>query len=318
MLIKDKLINYFGKNIKEIFLKIEEVEFEEIDEIRIRLEKGIVFRRGNEEKFLYKDASLKKFFNRQALYIPSEEDISQTLQAMSEYSIYALEQEIKNGFLTLNGGFRVGIVGRAVIEDEKIKTIRNISSLNLRIAKEIKGCSRKIMPYILDNELKSTIIISSPNCGKTTMLRDIVKNISDEGYNVGLVDERSEIAGSYMGKPQLDVGIRTDVYDRCKKTQGMLLLLRSMAPDIIAVDEIGQEDDVLAIEKIANSGVKLICTAHSFDIKDFMQKVSMDRLIKKQIFKRFIVLKRENNKPIVDKIYNENFKEIYSGGKICI
>lgn len=311
MVVKDKLINYFGKNIKNLLKNIDATYFEQAEEIRIRLGKSIIFKNFEEEYFVLKNGQTAKTFLTKQIYIPTLEDITQTIETMGDYSIYALEQEIKNGFLTLKGGFRVGITGKAIVEDGKIKTIRNVSSINIRIAKEVKGCSNKILKYITQPNINSTLIISPPNCGKTTLLRDIIKNISDNGQNVSIVDERSEIASVHMGVCQLDVGKRTDVLDRCPKYDGMLMVLRSMSPKVIAVDEIGDEKDVYAIEKISNSGVNIICTIHSFDIEDLKQKHHFKNILNKKIFKRYIVLNRKNGVCNVDKIYDENFKNIY-------
>ena len=313
MVIKDKLINYFGKNIKSLLNNIDYEYFENAEEIRIRLDRCIVFKTFDKEYFLLKNMSMSEIFSQYISYKPTAEDIAQTIETMSDYSIYALEQELKNGFITLKGGFRVGIAGKVIIENNKIKTIRNISSINIRIAREIKGCSNHILKYIINPNVKSTIIISPPNCGKTTLLRDIIKNISDYKENVGLVDERSEIASTYMGKMQLDVGIRTDVLDRCTKSEGMLMLLRSMAPTVIAVDEIGSDEDISAIEKIANSGVKIICTIHSYSIEDIKKKCNMKNILNNKIFERYIVLNRKNKICNIEKIYDENTKIIYDG-----
>ncbi|WP_317367167.1 stage III sporulation protein AA [uncultured Tyzzerella sp.] len=311
MFIKDKLINYFGKNIKFLLNNIDYQYFEKSEEVRIRLDRCIVFKTFDKEYFLLKDMTITENFLENKVYKPTIEDISQTIETMSGYSIYALEQELKNGFITLNGGFRVGITGKVITENNKVKTIRNISSINIRIAREIKGCSSHILKYISNPTIKSTIIISPPNCGKTTLLRDIIRNISNCKENVGLVDERSEIASLYMGKTQLDVGIRTDVLDRCKKSDGMLMLLRSMSPSVIAVDEIGSDEDIEAIEKIANSGVKIICTIHSYSIDDIKQKYNMQNILNNKIFERYIVLNRKNEICNVEKIYNENMEVVY-------
>lgn len=314
MVVKDKLINYFGKNIKHILNNIHFKYFENAEEIRIRLGSGIIFKTFNKEYFILKNMTVSEIFLEDKVYKPTTEDINQTIETMSDYSIYALEQELKNGFITLKGGFRVGISGKVILEKDKIKTMRNISSINIRIAREIKGCSNHILPYVNKPNIKSTMIISPPNCGKTTLLRDIIKNISDYKENVGLVDERSEIAGTYMGKPQLDVGKRTDILDRCPKSEGMLMLLRSMAPNVIAVDEIGSDEDIKAIEKIANSGVKIICTIHSYSIEDIKQKNNIKNILNNKIFERYIVLNRKNKVCNVDNIYNEDFISIYNKG----
>ncbi|WP_250277678.1 stage III sporulation protein AA [[Clostridium] colinum] len=312
MVIKDKLINYFGKNIKDLLIGIDYKYFEEAEEIRIRLDRGIIFKTFKNEYFILKNKEVSDIFLIDKIYKPTIEDITQTIETMGDYSIYALEQELKNGFLTLKGGFRVGITGKVILEDNSIKTIKNISSINIRIAREVKGCSNHILKYINVPNIKSTMIISPPNCGKTTLLRDIIRNISDYKENVGLIDERSEIAATYMGKIQLDVGKRTDVLDRCPKPEGMLMLLRSMSPSVIAVDEIGSNSDIEAIEKISNSGVKIICTIHAYDIEDIKKKCNIKNILDKKTFERYIVLTRKNGICSVDKIYNEDLINIYS------
>ena len=159
-----------------------------------------------------------------------KEDIKYILQRISSYSLYAYEEEIKQGFITIKGGHRVGLAGECVMEGGKLKTIRNISSLNIRISHEILGCSKKIMKYIYQNKrVYNTLIISPPKCGKTTILRDVAKNLSEEGKKISIIDERSEIAACYMGVPQMNVGIRTDVLDNCLKGEGMMMAIRTLS-----------------------------------------------------------------------------------------
>lgn len=310
-MIKQKIINYFEKNIKEKLININYEIFEKTQEIRIRSNKCIIFKTFDKDLFLYENGTLSEKIDESKLFIPKIEDIQKTLEIMSDYSIYAFEQELKNGFITLNGGFRVGITGTSIVENEKIKAIKNISSLNIRIAKEIKGCSDKILPYIKEEKFFSSIIISPPNCGKTTLLRDIIRQISQNGENVAVIDERSEIGGVYMGNSQMDLGIRTDIFDRCPKNEGMENVLRSMSPDFIAIDEIGTEKDILALEKIFNSGVKVICTVHAENIEELKNKYKFEKLLKNKFFKRYIVLDKANFKFNISNIYNENLEKIF-------
>lgn len=308
--MKDKLINYFGKNIKDLLNNTNKEYFKEAEEIRIRLNKNIIIKTHTNKYYISEDGDIFDIKGSGVrAYKPTHEDIRQTIETMSEYSIYAFEQELKNGFITLKGGFRVGIAGKTIFESDYIKTIKNISSINIRIPREIKGCADKIIDSFGEN-LKSTLIISPPNCGKTTILRDIVRNISNLGYVVGVVDERSEIAGSYIGVPQLDVGVNTDIMDRCSKVLGMTMLLRSMSPEVIAVDEIGNFEDIQAIEKICMSGVKVICTIHSDNITEVINKPELKYLIENKIFKRFVILGRELGICKISNIYNEKFQEI--------
>lgn len=312
-MIKEQIINYLGKNIKEKMILIEEKYFENSQEIRIRNNKCIILKIMDNEYFLYKDGSLSKKIDLNKIFIPTQEDIRQTIETMSDYSIYAFEQEIKNGFITLKGGFRVGITGTAVIEQEKIKAIKNISSINIRISRQVLGCSKKILPYIKQEKYLSTLIISPPNCGKTTLLRDIIREISNFGEDISVIDERMEIAGVYLGTSYMDLGIRTDVFDRCPKEAGMINALRSMAPSFIAVDEVGTTADINALEKIFNSGVKVLCTIHAENIQELNQKYGFKKILNNKYFKRYIVLKKDNSKFKIEGIYNESLEKFFQG-----
>ena len=227
------------------------------------------------------------------------EYIHKTFQLISNYSIYAFQEEIKNGFITLRGGHRVGIGGKVLYGNMGIETIRNISSLNIRIAREKIGISNKIIQYILDfnNSIYNTLIVSPPQCGKTTLLRDIIRTLSNgtnlpngKAFKIGVIDERSEISGMYNGIPQHSIGIRTDVLDGCNKKDGTTILIRAMSPDIIAMDEIGGINDVEAIHESLKAGIKVIATVHGSDLNDLLSKRSLKILIEEKVFGRYIFL----------------------------
>jgi len=312
--------NYFGNELNKIFNKLNEDFFNEangVEEIRIRIEKPILIYKRGEEFSVTKSGKITE--NILFGYCPQRDDINKTLELMSNYSPYAFNEEIKNGFITLNGGYRVGIVGEVILDgksmDSSILTIKNISGLNIRFSREIKNCSEKIMKYIADSEIKHTIIISPPKCGKTTLLRDVIRKISDgegtkKGQTVGVADERSEIGGSFLGIAQNDVGIRTDILDNCPKELGMRILLRSMSPDVIAVDEIGTEADIHAIDEVINSGVKIICTVHGKNIEDLKLKPVLNNLINKKIFERYIVLGYDETAGEVTGIYDADLNSV--------
>jgi stage III sporulation protein AA len=193
----------------------------------------------------------------------SASEILQILERLCENSIYAYKNQICEGFLTVKGGHRIGITGTAVMEENKVVNLKYVTSLNFRIAREVIGCSNKFLNEIIDrksNSIYNTLIVSPPGKGKTTMLRDIIRNISNgikeinfKGMTCGVVDERGEIAAMYKGVPQNDIGIRTDVIENISKSKGMKMLIRSMAPEVIACDEIGSKEDVQAIRRSNDS-----------------------------------------------------------------
>jgi stage III sporulation protein AA len=308
---KKTVLNYLEIELKTILMGIDEKFFENIQEIRLRTNRPLIIVHKETEYFIDINANLCTSLTN--AYKPTILQIQKSLELISEHSLYAFNEELKNGYITLLGGHRVGLTGRTVIENGKVKTLKNINGLNIRISHEIKGCSSSIIKYMVESEVLNTMIISPPGCGKTTLLRDIIRSISDgipniiNGQAVGVVDERSEIAGCYKGNPQNDVGIRTDVLDSCPKAEGMIMLLRAMSPKVIAVDEIGKNEDIYAIESIINAGIKLICTVHGYSIGNIQDKEVFRDLLKRKIFKRYIVLK---NVGIIKSIYNENFEQI--------
>lgn len=235
----ESIFKYIPQDISQIileWLKKQEKNFaEKIEEIRIRAGKPLGIKIGQ----------AKKIFK----YIVSQEEVLKTFEKICENSVYSYRQQICEGFITLKGGHRVGITGNAVLEEEKIINIRYISSLNFRIARQIINCSIPLLSYVINkeqNHIYNTLIVSSPGCGKTTMLRDLIRLVSNGieranfiGKTCGIVDERGELAAMYKGVPQKDIGIRTDVIDNVGKAQGMRMLIRSMAPEVISCDEIG-------------------------------------------------------------------------------
>lgn len=215
-------------------------------------------------------------------------DISDTFHNICNYSVYSRQNEIVNGFVTLQGGHRAGISGTAVVNGEVITNIRDISSINIRIAREYRGCAKRLDEKV--NGTEGILICGAPCCGKTTVLRDYVRILSTErGMNVSLIDERGEIAGVTSGVFQNDVGF-CDIYDGYRKSEGMMQALRSMSPDVIACDEIGADDDVCAVEHSINCGVKVIATVHAANAAELKRKRNMIRLISDGAFEKIVFL----------------------------
>ena len=227
------------------------------------------------------------------------EDLEQTLELISSHSLYAFEEELRQGYITLPGGHRVGLAGRAIVEKGKITKFSHISGFNFRLARQVKGTGERVLPFLVEREsgrIFHTLIISPPQGGKTTMLRDLARLISDgagivgQGQKVGIVDERSEIAGSYRGVPQLDVGIRTDVLDACPKAEGIMLMLRSLSPRVIITDELGCEADVAAVAEAIHCGVTIISSVHGSTLEEICRRPVLASLLQTSYFERLIFL----------------------------
>jgi len=296
MLVTKDLFEILPKTIRN---KLEQIDnLQKLEEIRIKVNKPMFIHIGSREEIWD--------------YIATPEDIKYIMQRISNYSIYAFEDEIRQGYITIKGGHRVGLCGICVIENNNIKTIKDISSINIRACKEIIGCADKVMPYITyNNSVHNTIIISPPKCGKTTLLRDISRIISEgdkdkkiNGKNVSIIDERSEIAGSFKGIPQMDVGIRSDVLDNCPKSQGIMMAIRSMSPDVIVCDEIGTQKDMESILMALNSGISLITTIHGFGIEDLYKREVFKDIVENFVFTRAVVLSNKKGIGTIECIYD--------------
>lgn len=256
-------------------------------------------------------------------YCCTKNDIQETLQMVSRHSLYAWEEEIKNGFITIPGGHRVGLAGQAVVRQGQVQVLKDIASLNIRIAREVKGCADGVLPYLIDGQrVLSALIISPPGCGKTTLLRDVARQCSDgvrklhlPGINVGIVDERGEIAACVEGVPTLDVGLRTDVLDSCPKAEGLLMLIRAMAPQLLITDELGRAQDVVAVKEAARSGVAVIASAHGLDPVTLRQRPHVGELLACGVFRRFIVLSRRHGVGTVEDIFDEQGVSLLRQGK---
>lgn len=316
MKTKDELLNIFSLELRSIIGKLQ-IDFDKLQEIRLRINCPLIINYTNREYFVSENSKLVNLPS-QAIII-TKNDIKETMEYISNYSLYAFEEEIRQGFITINGGHRIGITGKTIIHDDLIKGMKHISFINVRLAHQVKGCGDIVMPYILnrsDGGIYNTLIISPPRCGKTTLLRDIIRQISNgnskvEGLNVGVVDERSEIGACYMGQPQNDLGIRTDILDCCPKAKGMMMLIRSMSPQVIAVDEIGSREDLDAIDYVISCGCKLIATVHGSSIEDVKSKPVLGELLQKRLFERYVILNNITRIGHIEEIYDSLGKNIY-------
>lgn len=230
--------------------------------------------------------------------------IDEALEIATSASVYSVRDEIKNGFITIAGGHRIGITGSAVIKDDKISFIRDISGLSYRLAGEVIGAADKVMPLLLhDGAVKNTLIISPPGAGKTTMLRDIARQLSYKSYRVSIVDERREIAAMTEGRSAFDLGFCTDVLEGADKAEGMLMVLRSMSPDVIITDEIGDRKDIDAIEKITNSGAAVIASIHGRNIEMIKRRDDLRRML--DFFETAVTLSKRDGIGTVEEALSE-------------
>ena len=275
-----------------------------IEEIRIRVDRPVILKYPEGKEDILD-------------HVVTQNEILNILQSLCNNSIYSYQSQICDGYITLQGGHRVGITGNVAMKDGKITNVNYVSSLNFRIAREIIGASDEILKEVITRinsqnnlknsnsdtsnlEINNTLIVSKPGCGKTTVLRDLVRNISNKGFTVSLIDERGEIASMYKGIPQNDIGLRTDVMDNVTKSLGMKIAVRTMAPQVIVADEIGTEGDLEAINYGICSGVKGIFTAHGSDISELRQNETLNKLYEEKLFKRIIFLE---NRGKMGKVY---------------
>lgn len=293
--------NLFAENIRKLLIE-EKPDYDSIYEIRLRTGKPLFLVYSGGERCL-------KIKGREP-YLVTGQDLKETLEYVSGYSLYACEDEIRQGYISVQGGHRVGVAGKVILDGKHIRGMKYISCINVRLSHQVPGCADTVMPYIQDGEhLSHTLIISPPRGGKTTLLRDVIRQLSNgrediPGVTVGVVDERSELAGSWQGIPQNDLGLRTDILDACPKAEGMQMLVRAMSPDVVAVDELGREEDFRAVESVIHCGCCLIATAHGNSLEDVLRQPFFQKLKEMEIFEKYIVLGGRNQVGAIKGIYD--------------
>lgn len=237
-------------------------------------------------------------------YKPSREDCMKLLDRVTNHSVYTMEEQLRRGYITVQGGHRIGLAGRAALEKGSIRTLQQINGFNVRIAREVRGSANAVVPLLWNpaqSQFHHTLIVSPPQRGKTTLLRDAARLVSSgnwgpegrrrgQGRKVGIVDERSEIAAMHNGIPSFDVGPRTDVLDACPKAEGMMMMIRALSPEVLIVDELGRPEDGEAVLDALHAGITVFATAHGRDIADVRSRPSLERMFEAGVFGRYVTL----------------------------
>lgn len=293
-MVENNLVKMLPLSLKKYFYKLQD-NFESVKQIRLRVNMPAIAELMQGEFFIGNQGDF--LLERERAWHVSREELEQFMDAICGYSPYAFYEELKKGYITIPGGHRIGVAGQVIQKEGQMVGIKNISFVNIRISHQVLGAADRLLPFLYENgQLLNTLLISPPGFGKTTLLRDLVRQISDgnrmaEGISVGVVDERSEIAGCYLGVPQNQVGIRTDVMDGCPKKYGMMMLIRSMAPKVVAIDELGSYEDVEELKRVVHCGSRILVTMHGESLEEIKDKPFAKELIVEKYFQRYVVLK---------------------------
>lgn len=304
--LRNDITAYLSPHIRKLLLGVNTHLLGNLEEIRLRCQRPIVLKIGDKDYSI--DGQSRLVTDLRHGYVVSKEDLYRSIASISDNSLYAFEEEIRRGFITIPGGHRVGLAGQVVVGDQEVKTMKDFSGLCFRVAREVTNCALGLLNHVAPKGTPvNTLIISPPRCGKTTMLRDLARLLSDgsgsvPAHNVVVVDERSEIAGCFQGIPQLNVGMRTDVLDACPKAVGMMMAIRSLSPQIIVTDEVGRREDVEAINECLHAGIAVITSIHARSVEELRARPLIKNLLDQGAFRRGIILSRQPRPGRVEQI----------------
>lgn len=298
----------FPSSLRFVLEQIPAFARETLEEIRIRENRPLEISYGSRYSFVRENGTLSDLPHE--AFIPSKEQCRALLERVTNHSIYAVEEELRRGYVTVSGGHRIGLAGRTVLDKGLVSHLRDIAGFNVRIARARIGFGSQVLPGMLDFKAKTirhTLVVSAPQQGKTTLIRDLARCLSSGEWfhpsardwgskKVGIVDERSEIAASDRGVPSFDLGPRTDVLDACPKAEGIMMMVRSLSPEVIVVDEIGRPEDADAIYEAIHAGVRVLATAHAADLSDVLARPVLAKLAADGVFGSYVFLSRSGTK----------------------
>lgn len=299
----DEWLQLFPEKVRALLKCLPLSLLGQVEEVRVREGRPLEINYSGKYHFLRVNGTLTQ--RPDEAYKPDREDSHRLLDLISNHSLYTMEEELRKGFITIPGGHRIGLAGRTVLNAGGVEHLRDITGFNVRIAREVHGVADGVLPYLLDKgrqRIMHTLILSPPQHGKTTLLRDLARQISvgeqskregsKLGLKVGIVDERSEIAGSRRGIPAFDVGPRTDILDGCPKAEGMMMMIRSLSPDVLIVDEIGRPEDADAVSEALHAGISVIASAHGKEVIELARRPGLGGLLEQKMFERYVILHR--------------------------
>lgn len=265
--------------IQTLLHRLPPLQQQHINEVRLRVGRPITLHSAMRIDILKENGHMA---------IAEKEDIEESYRRICDYSIYSHQEEIKKGYITIQGGHRVGISGTAVLQQGQIATLREISSLNIRVARQVYGTANDLLTRIGTNITKGLLIAGPPSCGKTTLLRDLARqlatDVGGQPRKVAIIDERGELAGTYCGVPQNDLGLCADILDHYPKGEGIIQAVRSLSPQFICCDEIGGQDDMKALQQGLHAGAAMISTIHAGSLQDLLRKSQGQTLLTSQAF----------------------------------
>lgn len=302
----EEAVSYLPDNLGKLLLYLPPDQKAQIHEVRLRVERPLAVCTGNRTLFVSERGGLGPVWDRQS-YLVTREDLQNALRTLCQFSVHSHLEEMREGYIAIPGGHRAGICGTAVGEGERLLTIRDISSVNLRICRQVDGCADELLERTLSRELSGVLIAGPPGSGKTTLLRDIARQLSS-GYQgvcrkVAVVDERGEIGSAYGGVPQCDIGICSDLLSGYPKAEGMITAIRTLSPELIICDEIASRQETEAVRYCLNSGVSVITTVHAFTREELLRRPQSAELLRSGAFSQVVLLKGAHNPCAIAQIW---------------